>query len=230
MTPAQRILKRILDLTMATVGLILLAPLMAAIAAAIRASSPGPVLFRQRRVGRGGQLFWLCKFRTMRPDSGGPSVTATGDQRITPVGGWLRHWKLDELPQLWNVLRGEMSLVGPRPEVPCYVRLYDAEQQGVLAVRPGITGPSQIRFRGEERLLAAQRDPERYYVTTLLPAKLAVDLAYLRQANLWDDLRLVARTLLALWHATDGPNSGDQATRGESTARGIATASRRRTR
>jgi lipopolysaccharide/colanic/teichoic acid biosynthesis glycosyltransferase len=196
----QRYLKRALDLSVAAGALVLLAPFLALVAVAVRASSPGPVLFRQRRIGRGGEPFWLYKFRTMRQDAGGPAITSAGDRRITPAGAWLRHWKLDELPQLYNVLRGDMSLVGPRPEVPHYVRLYDEEQRQVLAARPGITGPSQIEFRHEERLLAAHPDPEAFYTTTLLPAKLAMDLQYVRSAGLLRDLRLLARTLGCLWN------------------------------
>jgi lipopolysaccharide/colanic/teichoic acid biosynthesis glycosyltransferase len=227
MSVRQQFAKRTLDLTVSAVGLVALLPLLAAVAAAIRASSPGPVFFRQRRIGRGGVPFWLYKFRTMRPAPGGPSITAAGDHRITPVGRWLRHWKLDELPQLFNVLRGEMSLIGPRPEVPEYVRLYDAEQQRVLSVRPGITGPSQICFRDEERLLAAQPDPQAYYTSTLLPAKLAVDLNYLRQASIREDVRLLSRTVLAICHLTRDPGRTRKPP-GENAARHVATPSGRR--
>jgi lipopolysaccharide/colanic/teichoic acid biosynthesis glycosyltransferase len=209
MTRGQAFSKRIVDLLAAAVGLVALAPLMATIAVAIKWSSPGPVFFRQRRVGRDGVLFWLYKFRTMRPDPGGPAITAADDARITPIGRWLRHWKLDELPQLLNVLRGDMSLVGPRPELPRYVRLYSREQRRVLSVQPGITGPSQICFRNEERLLAAQPDPEAYYVATLLPAKLALDLDYASHACLLGDLRLGLGTVLALWGLTAGPQEHD---------------------
>jgi lipopolysaccharide/colanic/teichoic acid biosynthesis glycosyltransferase len=197
-TAMREFAKRTSDLVIACASLVALAPLMLSLAVAIRRSSRGPVFFRQQRVGRGGALFWLYKFRTMRPDGEGLSITAADDARITPIGRWLRRAKLDELPQLLNVLRGEMSLVGPRPEVPRYVRLYNPEQRQVLAVRPGITGPSQIRFRDEEKLLAAQPDPEAYYVSTLLPAKLAVDLEHVRRPSLRKDLQLLVCTLLAV--------------------------------
>jgi lipopolysaccharide/colanic/teichoic acid biosynthesis glycosyltransferase len=197
-TATREVMQRLADLLLAAPGIALLAPMMIVVAAAVRASSPGPVLFRQERIGRGGAPFSLFKFRTMRCDAAGPSITAAGDRRVTVVGRWLRRWKLDELPQLFNVLRGEMSLVGPRPEVAKYVRLYTPEQRQVLSVRPGITGPSQIRFRDEERLLAQQRDPEQYYVDTLMPAKLALDLDYVRQASLTTDLHLLVITLLAV--------------------------------
>jgi lipopolysaccharide/colanic/teichoic acid biosynthesis glycosyltransferase len=196
--------KRFLDLIVALLTLIALAPLMGALALAIKHFSPGPVFFRQRRIGRGGRSFWLYKFRTMqpRPPSGpcpeGPAITTAGDPRITPIGRRLRDWKLDELPQLLNVLRGEMSLVGPRPEVPQYVSLEDPRQREVLSVRPGVTGLTQIRFRDEEQLLAAQPDPEAYYVTTLLPAKLALDLEYVHGQSLRRDLEILARTLFAI--------------------------------
>jgi lipopolysaccharide/colanic/teichoic acid biosynthesis glycosyltransferase len=201
----QALLKRSVDLVLATMGLFCFAPLMAALALAIKLSSSGPILFRQQRVGRGGRLFWLYKFRTMRPASmgpdaaTGPAITAAGDARVTWIGRWLRHWKLDELPQLLNVMCGDMSLVGPRPEVPRYVRLYTTVQREVLAVRPGITGSSQIHFRHEEQLLAGHPEPEQYYITALLPAKLDLDLDYLRHAGLREDLRLLACTVLAIW-------------------------------
>jgi len=195
-----------MDLLLSTVALLALAPLIAVVALLVKGSSAGPVFFRQQRVGRDGTLFWLYKFRTMRPAAGGPAITSAGDTRITRVGRVLRQWKLDELPQLLNILRGEMSLVGPRPEVPQYVRLYSPEQRGVLDVRPGITGPSQIRFRDEETLLAAQPDPELYYHTALLPAKLAIDLEYARHHHLLGDLQLIAGTVRAVCRPSTPPS------------------------
>jgi lipopolysaccharide/colanic/teichoic acid biosynthesis glycosyltransferase len=194
--------KRALDMVVSALALLLLAPLMVVVAIAVRLSSPGPVFFRQRRIGRWGDPFWLYKFRTMRPDAGGPFITAAGDERVTVVGHWLRYWKLDELPQLFNVLRGDMSLVGPRPQVPKYVCLYNEEQEHVLSVRPGITGPCQVWLRHEERLLAAQPDPETYYITTLLPEKLALDLEYVRHPSLLADLRILTGTVLAICRPT----------------------------
>jgi lipopolysaccharide/colanic/teichoic acid biosynthesis glycosyltransferase len=213
MSEMRRRAKRSVDVVVAGAGLIALAPLIAVLAVAVKRSSPGPIFFRQQRVGRGSVPFWLYKFRTMRPDAGGPAITAAGDARITPIGRWLRRSKLDELPQLYNVLRGDMSLVGPRPEVPRYVDHADASYAEVLSARPGITGPSQIRFRDEEGLLAAQRDPEAYYTTTLLPAKLAVDLEYVRHPSLRRDLQLLARTALALCRRTDAGEAQGQTTR-----------------
>ncbi len=191
-------LKRLLDLVASAAGLVALSPLMAVLALAVRASSPGPVFFRQQRVGRGGKPFWLYKFRTMRLNQSGPAVTSGSDRRITPVGAWLRASKLDELPQLINVARGEMSLVGPRPEVPQYVAHYTPEQRQVLAVRPGITGISQVRFRNEQALLAGREDVEGFYLSAIMPAKLALDLEYVRHRSLLLDVALLWRTVAAI--------------------------------
>src|SRR5260370_29194827 len=139
--------------------LVLLAPALLLQALLVRLSSPGPVFFRQERVGRAGRLFRIYKFRTMRVNRGGPQVTSGADPRVTPIGAWLRHWKLDELPQLLNVVRGEMALVGPRPEVPRYVAYYTAEQREVLAVPPGITGGTQRRHRHEVELARDAAEP-----------------------------------------------------------------------
>jgi lipopolysaccharide/colanic/teichoic acid biosynthesis glycosyltransferase len=174
--------------------LVLLAPVMLLLALLVRLSSPGPVFFLQERVGHAGRLFRIYKFRTMRVNRGGPQVTSGADPRVTPIGAWLRRWKLDELPQLLNVVRGEMALVGPRPEVPRYVAHYTAEQQKVLSVPPGITGLTQLRYRNEEELLRDAADPESVYVKEILPAKLALDLEYLRRRGAWTDLCLMVRT------------------------------------
>jgi lipopolysaccharide/colanic/teichoic acid biosynthesis glycosyltransferase len=190
--------KRAVDLVGAALLLLALSPVMLLLAALVRFSSPGPIFFRQHRVGQGGSHFALLKFRTMRVAGTGPSVTARGDDRITPVGRWLRRWKLDELPQLVNVFRGEMSLVGPRPEVPEYVRRYTEEQRRVLAVRPGVTGVSQLEFRHEEALLAGRDDVEAFYLDAVMPAKLRLDLRYVRERTLVEDLRLLLRTVAAI--------------------------------
>lgn len=192
------IAKRVLDFLGAVVFLTATAPLMAVAALFVRLSSPGPILFRQQRVGRNGELFWLLKFRTMHVANDGPSVTAGGDDRVTPVGRWLRRWKLDELPQFLNVLRGEMSLVGPRPEVPRYVQHYTEEQRSVLRVRPGITGVSQLAFRHEEQLLAGQEDVETFYLCHVMPAKLQLDLRYVQERTFWGDFLLILRTAAAV--------------------------------
>ena len=194
--------KRIFDLLFSALALVLLAPVFALIALAIRRDSAGPVLFRQERVGRGGRLFRIRKFRTMVMDSPsqGPALTIGQDPRITRVGAWLRRTKLDELPQLIDVLRGDMSLVGPRPEVPQYVALYPADLRArVLSVRPGITDPVSLKLADEASVLAAAADPERTYREELLPAKLREAVAYAEQASLWSDLRIIAATVRTLW-------------------------------
>jgi lipopolysaccharide/colanic/teichoic acid biosynthesis glycosyltransferase len=188
-----------MDVAFSGVLLLLLTPLFAVLASLIRFSSPGPVFFRQERVGLNGEPFRLFKFRSMRVQNSGPSVTAGDDDRITPIGKILRRSKLDELPQLLNVLRGEMSLVGPRPEVQRFVAHYTAEQRHVLTVRPGITGLSQIEYRDEERLLAGRDDVEDFYIREVMPRKLEIDLRYLRERSLAGDFILLFRTGLALF-------------------------------
>jgi lipopolysaccharide/colanic/teichoic acid biosynthesis glycosyltransferase len=193
--------KRLIDILLSGVGLLLCAPLLAACALGVRLDSPGPVLFRQERVGRGGRTFLILKLRTMRaaPAPGASQVTVAGDPRITRFGGWLRRTKLDELPQLWNVLAGDMSLVGPRPEVPRFVAHYPAEARAiVLSVRPGITDPASVRFRNEAELLAGSADPERDYVECILPEKIAAYVAYVRGRSFAVDLRILAATLRAV--------------------------------
>lgn len=193
-------LKRIFDLLASTLGLIILSPLFALIALLIRLTSPGPVFYRARRVGQGGREFTLYKFRSMVADADrrGPGITAAGDSRVTPVGRVLRRTKLDELPQLWNVLRGDMSLVGPRPEDPRYVALYTPAQRRVLDVRPGITSLASIEYRNEEAVLHGP-DWEQRYIHEVMPAKLAIDLRYVQRATLFTDLLIILRTLLALF-------------------------------
>ncbi len=192
----ERVGKRALDTILASAGLLTVLPLMGVCAIFVRLSSPGPILFRQTRVGRGRRAFELLKFRTMRTASGGPLITAAGDPRITAAGKWLRRWKLDELPQLINVLKGEMSLVGPRPELPQYVAGYTARQMGVLSRRPGITSPASVMYIDEEKALAGQADGEDFYLRFVLPQKLEIDLAYCRSASLAADLRILLATAL----------------------------------
>ncbi len=190
--------RRVADVVMSASALALLSPVLLALAVAVRLSSPGPILFRQERVGRGGVPFRLLKFRSMRVGGGGPEVTAGGDARITPVGAFMRQWKLDELPQFVNVLLGHMSMVGPRPEVPRYVKHYTPEQMQVLSVKPGVTGRTQLEYRHEEKLLAGRDDVERAYLTEIMPAKLALDLEYVRTRTLIGDLALILRTVGAI--------------------------------
>ena len=194
--------KRLFDMLAAGLGLVLLAPLLLAIALWIRLDSPGPVFFRQQRVGRFGALFRIHKYRTMHAESpaDAPLITALTDPRITRAGQVLRRTKLDELPQLLDVLAGTMSLVGPRPEVPRYVALYPAElREKVLSVRPGITDPASIAYRDEGALLAAAADPERVYIEQVMPAKLRHAAQYVDRMSLGNDLRLIGATLRSLW-------------------------------
>ena len=198
--------RRALDVVASAVGLVLLSPVLAAVTVAIAATSPGPVFFRQVRVGRGGAQFRIFKFRSMRVDAEavGGQLTVDGDPRVTRVGAFLRASKIDELPQLINVLVGDMSLVGPRPEVPRYVALYTPEQRRVLAVRPGITDPASIRYRDEAAVLARAEDPERAYVDEVLPHKLAINLAYLDRRTLASDVGVILATLWRLLRRGDG--------------------------
>ena len=199
--------KRAFDLLVGGAGLLLAAPLMLALALWVKADSPGPALFRQQRVGQGGRMFNILKFRTMRAgsDGQGPAVTDAGDARITRAGAWLRRTKLDELPQLLNVLRGEMSLVGPRPEVPRYMALYEPAVRGrILSVRPGITDLAALEFRDEERLLAAAPDVERAYVEQILPVKQRYYLDYVARHSVGGDVRILLKTLAALLGAGKG--------------------------
>jgi lipopolysaccharide/colanic/teichoic acid biosynthesis glycosyltransferase len=192
--------KRLFDVLAAASGLILLAPALLAIALWIRLDSPGPALFRQRRVGRHGRHFDIYKFRTMadRPDEG-RQLTVGRDPRITRAGRFLRRTKLDELPQLLNVLEGTMSLVGPRPEVPRYVDRYPpAVRQTVLSVAPGITDLAAILYKDENDILGRAQDPERAYVETILPVKLEYYQRYVRERSFWLDLRIIFRTLAAI--------------------------------
>ncbi len=186
---------RLFDMTCAAGGLLLLIPVLAALSAAVLLDDGGPVFFSQRRVGKGGKEFRIWKFRTMRAGSCGSKVTAAGDRRVTRVGRVLRRCKLDELPQLFNVLMGDMSLVGPRPEVPEYVQLGEPIWQAVLQVRPGVTDLATLLFRDEEKLLGASGDPHTFYRETVLPEKLVLNLGYLRFKSFRRDLMLILLTI-----------------------------------
>jgi lipopolysaccharide/colanic/teichoic acid biosynthesis glycosyltransferase len=191
-------MKRSFDILFALAGLSLLALPFAVIGAAIKFSSRGPVLFRQQRIGRGGKLFLLNKFRTMYVSEGGSLVTMEGDPRITPVGRILRRWKLDELPQLWNVLVGEMSVIGPRPEVERYVSHYTPDQRRLLERTPGLAGLSQLVYPGEAEMLRHCVKPEEFYVRELMPKKIAVDLHYETRRTFWSDLQLIIEMILLI--------------------------------
>ena len=190
---------RAVEVVLSLLGLIVCAPLIALSAAAIAASSPGSVIFRQERVGRGGRSFVLYKLRTMRPALGGLQVTAGDDTRVTWMGRLLRRAKLDELPELWNVLKGDMSLVGPRPEVPRYVDLENHMWRLVLRVRPGITDPMTLRLRNEEALLAEVKgEREQFYMELLQPFKLKGYLEYLRARSCWSDVKVLWQSGVAV--------------------------------
>jgi lipopolysaccharide/colanic/teichoic acid biosynthesis glycosyltransferase len=192
--------KRTFDVLMAAVGLLLLAPVLLVAGLLVAIGSPGGAFFRQERVGRNGRVFKLLKFRSMRPGSEakGQITTSDRDPRITPVGHFLRRTKLDELPQLWNVLVGDMSIVGPRPEVPRYVALYTPAQRQVLSVKPGITSLASIAFINENEVLGHSSDPERTYVEEIIPAKLELDLKYALGWTIQWDLRIVLATVLRM--------------------------------
>ena len=193
--------KRLFDLLGSVLALLVLAPLLVLVALAVRLDSPGPVFFRQLRVGRHGVPFRIHKFRTMVTDAQalGPLVTVGRDARITRVGHWLRHYRIDELPQFIDVLLGRMSLVGPRPEVPRFVAHYPADLKAkVLAVRPGITDPASLAHIDEAALLAGAADPERAYIERILPHKLALQADYAARATLGSDLTVLLRTLRVL--------------------------------
>ncbi len=189
-------MKRGFDLLAAIVALIVTSPVIAAAAVLVKLDSAGPVFYRAERIGRGGKPFEMYKLRTMRVNSDrqGPRVTGAGDPRITSMGRILRRTKVDEIPQLWHVVRGDMSLVGPRPEAPEFVQRYTPEQRRVLSVRPGITGPAALAYLDEENMLA-QGDAETVYVASVMPAKLAIDLEYVQHRSFTGDLRVLAETV-----------------------------------
>lgn len=195
--------KRAMDFICALIFLPAALPIMAIIGLAIRTTSPGPVFFRQKRLGKGGAEFELLKFRTMHHArrKAGSGLTSRGDSRVTSVGRLLRRCKLDELPQLFNVLRAEMSLVGPRPDLPRYFEGLDATLRRVLSLTPGITGSASLKFRNEETLLAqvAEEQLESFYIETLLPQKIALDLQYARTASAVSDALTLIRTAAAIF-------------------------------
>jgi len=189
-------LKRFFDIIASGLGLICLSPLFAVLAIWIKCDSKGPVFYRQVRVGRNNKDFRLFKFRSMRPDSDKLGLITVGghDPRVTRSGYYIRKYKLDEFPQLINVFIGDMSLVGPRPEVRKYVDMYTPEQMRVLDVRPGITSLASIKYRNENEILAAAKDPDKAYIEQVMPDKLAIDLEYVDRANFWNDIKLIFST------------------------------------
>jgi len=196
---------RLLDLLSSAFGLLVLSPLFLIVGLLVKATSPGPVFYRGLRVGKDGKPFRLFKFRTMiaGADKQGPGITPASDTRITPVGRWLRDYKIDELPQLINVFKGDMALVGPRPEDPRYVGLYTEEQRRVLTVKPGITSLASLRYRSEEAFLVGPQW-EQTYVKRVLPDKLAIELEYLKKRTAWTDLGIILKTLLSVFNGKMG--------------------------
>lgn len=193
-------MKRAFDLIVATLAVLVLLPLLLLLALAVALTSPGGAFFAQTRVGKGGTEFRLLKFRSMRPGSEAKGQLTVGgrDPRITAVGHFLRKTKLDELPQLFNILKGEMSLVGPRPEVPKYVALYSAEQHQVLQVRPGLTDYASLEYFEENALLGASENPEETYIQEVMPAKLALNAKYIEDMGLGTDLKILLRTAVRI--------------------------------
>ena len=188
--------KFLFDRLLALTGLLALSPLLLVIAGLVRIKMPdGPVLFRQERIGKDGKPFRLVKFRTMTGDQVGDTVTVAGDPRVTPLGAWLRRNKMDELPELWNVLVGDMSFVGPRPDVPGYADALTGDDREILWLRPGITGPASLKYRNEEELLATVDDPKRYNDEVIFPDKVRINRYYLHHWSFWMDIRILWATV-----------------------------------
>ena len=189
-------MKTLLDKTAALIGLIMLSPILLITALLIRMKMPGgPVIFRQQRVGRHGQLFTIYKFRSMTTGHQGSSVSVAGEARITPLGAVLRRYKIDELPELWNVLKGDMSLVGPRPDVPGYADKLTGDDREILLLRPGITGPASLKYRNEEELLAQVDNPQEYNDTVIYPDKIRLNRYYLHHYSFWKDIQMIICTV-----------------------------------
>lgn len=189
--------KYLFDRLMSLIGLLVLWPVLAVVAVLIRIKMPGgPVIFKQKRVGRDGRLFTMYKFRSMTVGHGGSSVSVAGESRITPLGAKLRRYKLDELPELWNVLIGDMSFVGPRPDVPGYADQLKGRDREVLRLRPGITGPASLKYRDEEELLAGQPDPQKYNDEVIFPDKVRINLYYLHHYSFIKDIEMIICTVL----------------------------------
>lgn len=198
-------LKFIFDRVVSFVGLLLLCPVLVIVAILVKIKMPGgPVFFRQKRVGRGGKLFTMVKFRSMTVGHGGSSVSVAGEDRITPFGAKLRKYKLDELPELWNVMVGDMSFVGPRPDVPGYADALIGEDREILQLRPGITGPASLKYRREEEILAAVDAPQRYNDEVLFPDKVKINRYYLHHYSFWLDLKIIFATVLGKKIAFNG--------------------------
>lgn len=190
-------LKNIFDKVFSLLGLIIVSPILFIITVLIKIKMPeGPVIFKQKRVGQHGKLFTMYKFRTMTMSHSGSPVSIMGESRITPLGTKLRKYKLDELPELWNVLIGDMSFVGPRPDVPGYADKLTGEERKILELRPGITGPASLKYKNEEEILAKQDDPIRYNNEMIYPDKVRINLNYMKHQSFWLDIKIIIYTLL----------------------------------
>ncbi len=198
MNALNKIIKRIFDIVCSGLGLIILSPFLLFVAIRIKMGSDGPVFFKQIRVGEKGKEFKILKFRTMVVDAEklGRQITVGNDNRITKIGAFLRKYKIEELPQLINVFKGDMSLVGPRPEVPRYVNMYTEEQRKVLDVKPGITDLASIRYRDENELLGQAENPDEFYINTIMPDKLALNVEYINKSNIFLDIYIILKTIL----------------------------------
>ncbi|MCI7051828.1 sugar transferase [bacterium] len=191
------VLKRLFDIVVSFFGLCLLWPFLIVIAVLIRVKMPGgKAVFTQQRIGRGGKLFTIYKFRTMKVEHHGSSVSVAGESRITPLGAMLRRYKLDELPELWNVLKGDMSFVGPRPDVAGYADFLKGDDREILQLRPGITGPATLKYRNEEELLAMQENPQQYNDEVIWPDKVKINRYYLHHYSFVSDLKMILFTVL----------------------------------
>lgn len=198
MTNINKITKRLFDIIAAGIGIILLSPFLIIISILIKIDSKGPIIFKQERIGLRGEPFLILKYRTMvvNAEKLGKQITVGADDRITRIGAFLRKYKVDELPQLFNVFKGDMSLVGPRPEVPRYVKLYSDKEKQVLNVRPGITDLASLEFRDENEILGKVKDPESYYIDVIMKKKLELNLEYIKKSNIFFDISLIIKTII----------------------------------
>lgn len=190
------IIKRVFDSIASIIGLVVFLPVFLVIILLIKIKMPGPVFFRQNRVGRKAKLFKMVKFRTMKVNHGGSTISVKGESRITPLGATMRKYKLDELPEFWNILKGDMSFVGPRPDVPGYADLLEGEDRLLLTIKPGLTGAASILFSNEEELLAKQKDPIKYNDEILFPEKVRINNNYVKNWNFWLDIKIIIYTIL----------------------------------
>ncbi|MBK9357738.1 MAG: sugar transferase [Bacteroidales bacterium] len=190
------IFKRIFDIAASIFGLIVTSPVFLIIAVLIKVKMPGPVFFRQNRVGRHGKIFKMVKFRSMKVNHGGSTISVKGESRITPLGAKLRKYKLDEFPEFWNILKGDMSFVGPRPDVPGYADKLEGDDRLLLTIRPGLTGAASLKYSSEEELLALQADPVRYNDEVLYPDKVRIDINYIKHWSFWLDIKIILFTLI----------------------------------